>query len=286
VAAHLTAYADQVPRFSFAPLSALPSTTDTMIVPGDGAERVTLPDTAGPDLGDRTTRINLTRVSAQSAGSMMVDDTQLQAWLDELDTLLSTGISDADADAALARISAESQAVRDQVEAPRPFTFTLTGRESELRLNIRNHADQPLRVIARARSPKLTFPTGDQLVELTPAGVTEVIIPVEARSNGTSSIEVELLTPEIGQDVEGPIVLTAHVNALTGLGQVITGGAVLVLLSWWYGHFRRRRRQRLARLEAASAPRAFEAVSPDAAEAAASPHPQEPSSTGSSLPDP
>ena len=36
--------------------------------------------------------------------------------------------------------------------------------------------------------------------------------------------------------------LTARVNALAGLGQVVTGGAVLVLVSWWYGHFRRRRR--------------------------------------------
>jgi hypothetical protein len=136
----------------------------------------------------------------------------------------------------------------------------------------------------RARSPKLSFPTGDQLIELAPAGVTEVVIPVEARANGTSSIEVELVTPEVGLNVEGPVVLTARVNALTGLGQVITGGAVLVLVSWWYGHFRRRRRQRLARLEATEAPKAFEAVSPDAAEAAAVPHGDEPSS--SSLADP
>ena len=99
----------------------------------------------------------------------------------------------------------------------------------------------------RARSPKLTFPDGDLEVELEPSGNTEIELPVVARSNGTSSVEVELLTPALGQTVDGPVVLTARVNALTGLGQVITGGAVLVLLSWWFGHFRRRRRARLER---------------------------------------
>ena len=72
------------------------------------------------------------------------------------------------------------------------------------------------------------------------------MIPVEARSNGTSSLTISVVTPTFGQDVTAPLVLTARVNALTGLGQVVTGAAVLVLVSWWYGHFRRRRRKRLA----------------------------------------
>ena len=135
---------------------------------------------------------------------------------------------------------------------PRPFDLTLTGRSSTLRLNLRNEATERLRVVVRARSPKLTFPEGDQTVELEPTGVTEVLIPVEARSNGTSAIEIDVLTPAIDQRVGEPVVLTANVNALTGLGQVITGGALLVLGSWWFGHFRRRRRQRAA-----------EAVTPD-----------------------
>ena len=66
----------------------------------------------------------------------------------------------------LAAVSAEAAAVRDSVVAPRPFTFTLTGRSSPLRLNLRNDADEPLQVVVRPSSPKLTFPDGDQLVEL------------------------------------------------------------------------------------------------------------------------
>ncbi len=196
----------------------------------------------------------------------------------ELDTLLSTGISDEAANVALERISAEAQAVRDAVEAPRPFTFTLTGRESELRLNVRNNGDVPLQVVVQPRSPKLTFPEGDQLVELNAAGVTEIIVPVEARANGTSSIEVQLVTPELAVGVEGPVVLTARVNALTGLGQVITGGAVIVLLSWWFSHFRRRRRTRLALVNGNG--RVLADLSPDAAEAIATDGPGHVSAAG------
>ena len=209
---------------------------------------------------------------------MMLDDAQLLEWREDLETLLSTAVSEAEVDATLERISAEAAAVRAQVEVPRRFTFTLTGRSSPLRLNLRNTAAEPLRVLVSPRSAKLTFPNGDQLVQLAADGVTEVVIPVEARSNGTSSLEVAVLTPVFGQEIGDPVVLTARVNALTGLGQVVTGAAILVLLSWWYGHFRRRRRARLARVGEVDGlnGRRPGAVSPDAAEATVAPPVEEP----------
>lgn len=249
-------------------LSDLEGTTDTMIVDGQ-AHTLTLPPTAGPDLAERAERIQLTRVSAESAGSMLPSDDALQEWRAELDGLLSTGLSDDAVDTVLERISRDAELVRSAVGLPRPFDLTLTGRSSVLRLNVRNDSTEELRVVIRASSPKLTFPDGDQLVSLAPSGVTEVEIPVEARSNGTSSIQIQVVTPAVGQRIGPPVTLTAHLNALTGLGQVITGGALLVLASWWFGHFRRRRRERLAALAAASAPPPLESLSPDAAEAQA-----------------
>ena len=251
VAGALARLAASVPELRLKPLSALASATDTMLVEG-APQTVSLPAVAGPDLTERAQRVELTSVSAESAGSMRLDDSDLVRWRAELDAALSTGLSDAQVDATLARVSAEADAVRASVVAPQPFDLTLTGRSSTLRLNLRNTSEEPLRIVVQPRSPKLTFPDGDETVELAPNGVTEVLIPVETRSNGTSSIEIELLTPTIGQRVAEPVVLTAHVNALTGLGQVITGGALLVLITWWFGHFRRRRRQRLARATAGS----------------------------------
>jgi hypothetical protein len=268
VVAVFTSLAATVPDLELVPLSSVPGATDTMVANG-GPVTLTLPAEAGPELAERAQRISLTRLSAEAAASMMLDDTQAEAWRQELDTLLSTGLDDTTVDAALDRISAEADAVRDSVTAPAPFTFTLTGRESVLRLNLRNDADEPRLVVVRPRSPKLTFPDGDQEVELEASGNTEIELRVVARSNGTSSVEVELLTPSLGQAVAGPVVLTARVNALTGLGQVITGGAVLVLLSWWFGHLRRRRRERLARGTALREAEPAPEVSPDAAEAIA-----------------
>ena len=66
--------------------------------------------------------------------------------------MLSTGVSDADADAELARIDAEVATLYAEVEAPNPFTFTLTGRSSTLRLNIRNNGPQRA---ARRRASEL-----------------------------------------------------------------------------------------------------------------------------------
>jgi uncharacterized membrane protein len=271
VVAAFTSLVPSVPGVELAPLSALPGATDTMIVDNEPVV-LTLPDVAGPELEDRARRIALTRLSAESAASMMLDDSRASAWRAELDTLLSTGLDDATVDAALARIASEANDVRASVSAPTSFTFTLTGRESVLRLNIRNDATEPRVVVVRARSPKLTFPDGDKQVELAPSTNTEVELPVVARSNGTSSVEVELLTPSLEQTVDGPVVLTARVNALTGLGQVITGGAVLVLVSWWFGHIRRRRRIRLNHAAQRPEPGPVLDVSPDAAEALAGSH--------------
>ena len=72
------------------------------------------------------------------------------------------GLTDEEAGAELDRISAETAEVRGRVEAPAPFTFTLTGRSSPLRWNLRNNGDEELEVVVRASSPKLTFPEGNR----------------------------------------------------------------------------------------------------------------------------
>ncbi len=258
---------DGNPEAHLATLSDLVGTTETMIV---GTDPVTLqlPDRAGPDLSERVQRLDLVRVSAESAASMLPDGERRREWLTELDALLSTGYSDEDVDDSIDRITAEIDAVRSSVEPPEPFTFTLTGRESILRLNLRNTADEPRTVLVRAVSTKLRFPGGEQRVTLQP-GVTEVAIPVQARANGTSSVEIQLLTPVFGQRIGPPTFLEARVNAISGLGQTITGIAVLLLVTWWFSHFRRRRRARLASMAVVDEFAPGSTVSPDAAEATA-----------------
>jgi len=103
----------------------------------------------------------------------------------------------------------------------------------------------------RLTAEKLNFPADLVEATLEPNTVTVVSVPVTARSNGVFPVQVEVLTPA-GNRLAGPVELTARVNTLAGLGRVVTVGALLVLASWWFSYFRRRRRtQREADIEAA-----------------------------------
>jgi uncharacterized protein DUF6049 len=263
-------YVGTTPDTRLATLADL-TTTDVMDVPDRGPEVVRLPADAGIDLGARVGRIDITRLNATGAGSMLLDPTRAKGWDEELDELVSTALDDTEVDARLEAISGEVQAIYRCVQTPSPFTFTLTGRSSTLRLNLVNACDDDLRVVVHPTSSKLTFPDGDVARTLAANSVNEVTIEVEARTNGTSAIGIELLTPVGSLRLPQTLVLTARVNALSGLGQVVTGGALLVLLSWWYGHFRRRRRARRALLGEVDNPVQIANVSPDAAEVAVTP---------------
>lgn len=229
------------PAVRFTPASALTGVTDVLL---DDGEPVTiqLPEIAGPPLAARIELLDRTALQLASAASMLPEgDARVAAWSAQLDTLISTGFTDADADAATAELLAEADTFTQAVVLPEPFTFTLTGRDGTIQLGIRNTLDEPLDVIVALDSTKVRFPQGDQRVTLLPLGETTVDVPVEAEANGTSSINLVVSTPA-GEALGEPVELTARVTALTGLGQVLTGGFVLVLLTWWFTHWRGRRR--------------------------------------------
>ena len=201
---------------------------------------------AGPPLAARTELLDRTALQLASAASMLPEgDVRVAAWTAQLDTLISTGFTDAEAEAIAASLVAEAAMFSQAVVLPEPFTFTLTGRSGVIEVGIRNTLDEPLDVVLTFDSAKVNFPEGDQRVTLLPLGETSVNVPVDAEANGTSSINLVVSTPA-GEALGEPVELTARVTALTGLGQVLTGGFVLVLLTWWFTHWRGRRRAALA----------------------------------------
>ena len=209
--------------------------------------RVTLPSTAGVDLRPRLTTVNLARIGLLDTASMLpADDPRPVAWNAQLDALINPTISDAEAATRISSMEDQAEVFRTAIVPPEPFSFTLTGRESELQVRLTNTADTRLRVVVVPASPRLRFPSGPQTVEIGAGTTVFVPIDVAARANGTTSVMIEVRTPA-GGDLVGPVVLTANVRALTGVGQVVTGGAVLVLATWWVSHLRARRRQRRAR---------------------------------------
>jgi hypothetical protein len=137
---------------------------------------------------------------------------------------------------------------------PEPFPFTVGGRRATIPLRVTNTSGTPLTVKLHFDSDKLTFPENDIVRELPPNQTSEVQVDIVARSNGVSPMTVIIRTPFGGQ-LTDPVVLTARVNNLTGLGRVVTVGLLLVLATWWLTYFQRRRRQQHARRVAESASR-------------------------------
>ena len=233
------------PAVRFTPASALTGVTDVLL---DDGEPVTiqLPEVAGPSLTARIELLDRTALRMASVASMLPEgDVRVASWFSQLDTLISTAFTDTGAEAIAASLVAEVDTFTQAVVLPEPFTFTLTGRRGTIEVGIRNTLDEPLDVVMALDSTKVEFPQGDQRVTLLPLAETLVAVPVEAEANGTSSINLVVSTPA-GEPLGEPVTLKAQVTALTGLGQVLTGGFVLVLLTWWFTHWRGRRRAALA----------------------------------------
>lgn len=240
--AGLERLAATTPSIRFAPASELIGVTDVQIDNGSPVT-VRLPNLAGPSLIERVQLIDSTALKMLSAASMLAeDDPRPPQWGAELDRLISTGYSDAEVRAATAELVAGADELKESVVLPEPFTFTLTGRSGPIEIRLGNTSDETLEVRVGLDSPKVDFPDGDQIVQLRPNDETSVIVPVEARSNGTSSIELSVSTPA-GELLGEPVALTSRVTGFTGLGQVLMGGLILVLLTWWFTHWRARRRE-------------------------------------------
>ncbi len=227
--------------------------TNTTTLLDDGRlVTLTLPDSAGPDITSRLERLErLDDVTADvlAYASMLPDGApDIARWSATLDAFPSTALSDEQADAAVGRLADDFTAYRAAVIAPEPFAFTLTGRESKLRFSLANSSDQTIRVRVNLSSPKIRFPDGDKIVEIAARSEKDVDVDVEALSNGKSSVFLRIYAPAENRDVElvPEVVLTARVNSLAGLGQLITGAGLLLVVTWWAHHARSNRRKAFA----------------------------------------
>ncbi|MEY4361004.1 MAG: hypothetical protein RL391_310 [Actinomycetota bacterium] len=187
------------------------------------------------------------RAESRIAGfvSMLPDgDERPSMWRRVLDVIPDQDLSNEQRESYLQIVVEETQRLADSVAAPIPTTFTLGGRNSSIRLSIRNDSDTELQVRVRLSSSKLRFPQGEQVLAIPGGTVASVEVPVRARTNGRFPVSLQLLTPEGDIPLSPVTVFTARVNALAGLGQLVTGVALLLLATWWIAHFRRQHRSR------------------------------------------
>jgi hypothetical protein len=129
------------------------------------------------------------------------------------------------------------------VRVPEARSITLTARRGEIPVTVLNEADYPVRLVVQVASDKLTFPSGgSRRIELPRRNTTERF-SVEARSSGAFPLRVQLLSPDGGLLI-GESRFTVRSTAFSGVGLVLTVGALGVLLLWWGRHLVRGRRNR------------------------------------------
>jgi hypothetical protein len=214
---------------------------------------VGLPDTVPPpegyDPARRALLVDVLRADTAAISSMLPDDDPRPGrWAAAADRMVSTIVTDDLAASSDRAVRAQLDEIRRCVVPPERFSFTLTGRTSTIPIQISNLCDVPIVVRVQLDSPKITFPAGEQLEELAPGADTEVRVKAVARSNGRSSVFLRLLTPTPSgteQALAPEVVLTARVQSLAGVGQLLLGTLVLVVLAWWLRHWRDARRQAL-----------------------------------------
>lgn len=202
------------------------------------------------DLRDRVAALQALSAETPAVESMLVDDNgRTDRWKATIQTLYSSSITEADANAAKLAIENEMAAIKACVVAPPSYTFTLTGRSTNLPLRLTNNCEEKLAVSVHleAAAEKMEFPENDAVQILPPGQPWDFPVPVVARTNGTFDVKFDVFTPKSSNGlvlVTPEVTIKARINALTGLPQVLTGAGLLILLTWWVRNLRRARRAR------------------------------------------
>jgi hypothetical protein len=232
---------DRAPQLRLRALSSLPRANSE-------ATLVKIPRSNGVDVSIVGKTID-SLVDELASTSLMLppDAPQYVAWTTSQLVMLDDRLSSEEFASYFKGFRNQLRMLRASVNVPESLSFTLGGRESDLRLQLRNDAAVDLTVSVEISSAKLQFPDEERIVTVPANGAIDLVIPVVARASGRFPIEVVLYTPDglvqAGQRVQ----LTARVAAIAGLGLVVSGAAALVLLAWWLSHWRTKRRELAAK---------------------------------------
>lgn len=237
---------DTTPGLNATTLEHIAVRTDQLAIDGD-LVIVGLPATVSDALAVRLAPVASLRVEATAMASMLpTQDPRLAEWTRAIDQLPTSALTDAQVTLIIGDLQQQFRAIRESVEIPPGFSFTLTGRRTTVPIKMRNSSDNPLTVRVRLTSSKLLFPGGDQIVTLPPQAFFDVEIPIEVRTNGRFPVTLEVFTPNGTLHIAPPVRLTARVNAISGLGNLVTGALLLVVMTWWARHVRQNWRRRAA----------------------------------------
>ncbi|MBI2709848.1 MAG: hypothetical protein HYX34_09150 [Actinobacteria bacterium] len=210
----------------------------------EGARR---PRPSGNDLDGYPASVQAARRQVASFASLLPKADPLPAALDQrLDVSAADDLRPAQRLAYPAAVLAAIGRRTAAIDAPARQTVTLTARDTDLPVVVRNRLSRPIDVVVTLEAgSRLEFPLGATVSERLEPGTQRFRIRVRARSPGTSPLLVRVTSPD-GGIVLATTRYTVRSTAVSGLGAALSIGALLFLLLWWARHWRRSRRTRRA----------------------------------------
>jgi len=209
------------------------------------AEPLQRVDARSPDLADLAPRVRAATAQIDTFATMIGDRS---ARADELRLQIATGV------AATATTSTREAAIAT-VEQALGLSFAgirlggqtdlnLTSRTGTLPVTIENGNAFPVDLVVRIRSDRLDFPEGERVPVTVTEDILRIDVPVEALATGSVPVFVELWTPD-EQVRLAARQLNVRSTAVSGVGLVISLGALVVLVVWWARTWRTTRRDRV-----------------------------------------
>ncbi len=196
----------------------------------------------------RSTKIaDLRKDTEKLRSTISPEATIWQDWNERLLVMSSDSMTDAKRDEFISATRDQLKKIRQSVTLQEGTTFTLGSRESTLRLDLQNSSDFAMTVQVQVVSSKLRFKNEIATIQIPANGSNELVVDVVALSNGLFPVEVKIFTADGLSQLGKKIEVSARVNALAGLGQVVTGVGLLLLATWWVAHIRRKYRKKISK---------------------------------------
>lgn len=230
------------------PLQISIQTLKNISIPRQDAFKPTLRPANSTLFVDRIKDLDLLRTDLDKLKSSIGENSEQWAkWNERLLALSSENLSASDFADFIGQTRGELKALRTAVTLQEGTTFTLGSRESQLRLDLQNSSEQDMDVQVRVVSPKLSFTKSAAIIRVPANGSSELVVDVVALSNGLFPVEIRIFTADGLSQLGKKVEVSARVNAIAGLGQVVSGVALLLLVTWWVAHIRRRYRKQISK---------------------------------------
>ena len=171
------------------------------------------------------------------------DDPSAALWSTLNDESLATGLSASERAALHAAVEGGLAGNLAQIELPRPREVILTSEDTTIPLRFTNGLPVEVRMVLRARSPRLDIGMdGTTEIVIVPGDDIVVDVPVTVRASGQTLLRLTLESPD-GSIPIGSVDVPVRSTAISGVGAALSIISVLFLVGWWFRTHRRKRRE-------------------------------------------